>query len=651
MSQHPIELLQLSSQKTQQFIGKGITSVEELAQFFPRRYIDFRTITKAQDALVGQYCAMQGEIIDIRQGDKTYTLTLQEPDPLPSGYRPTFSVVWFSVPYYSFKFEVGKSFVFCGKVSVFRSVIQINPVIAFSEDPSEVCRITPIYSKIKGMSTDYMLDKIKMAIDFMKTSEPVGEKDLFADSLHIMRRMDAIEELHHPASEKSYRDAAYRVAFDEIYDFYEELKRKDLYLVGTEAASISKDKMTRAAASSLPFALTPDQTAAMETIIREAKEGRRIRSLISGDVGCGKTVIAILSSILMWENRLQTIVMAPTLVLARQHFQEFQRIAVPLDVNIALLTTETKKKERQIIVSEFTEGKIDILIGTHAVLNDEIVPHKLGMTIIDEEHKFGVRQKERMEEFDRAGVHHLSMTATPIPRSIAMSVYGRDLAVIPIRTMPSGRKPVITSHCASTKDAFETIYRQIEAGKQAYIVCPFIEDSENEKFKNVISAAAAKKAAEKYFAGKPRRVRVGLISGDMKQQDIMETIDRFRAGRLDVLVSTTIVEVGVNVPNATIIAIMSAERFGLAALHQLRGRVGRGDDQSYCLLCSPVRTQRLDVLCGTTDGFAIAEQDLALRGPGDLNGEAQSGASKVIETILRFPKLAEAIRKRVFKLQ
>ena len=389
----------------------------------------------------------------------------------------------------------------------------------------------------------------------------------------------------------------------------------------------------------------------METIIREAKEGRRIRSLISGDVGCGKTVIAILSSILMWENRLQTIVMAPTLVLARQHFQEFQRIAVPLDVNIALLTTETKKKERQIIVSEFTEGKIDILIGTHAVLNDEIVPHKLGMTIIDEEHKFGVRQKERMEEFDRAGVHHLSMTATPIPRSIAMSVYGRDLAVIPIRTMPNGRKPVITSHCASTKDAFETIYRQIEAGKQAYIVCPFIEDSENEKFKNVISAAAAKKAAEKYFAGKPRRVRVGLISGDMKQQDIMETIDRFRAGRLDVLVSTTIVEVGVNVPNATIIAIMSAERFGLAALHQLRGRVGRGDDQSYCLLCSPVRTQRLDVLCGTTDGFAIAEQDLALRGPGDLNGEAQSGASKVIETILRFPKLAEAIRKRVFKLQ
>lgn len=285
------------------------------------------------------------------------------------------------------------------------------------------------------------------------------------------------------------------------------------------------------------------------------------------------------------------------------------------------------------------------MIGTHSVLSPDIEPHNLGMTIIDEEHKFGVKQKAILTEFDKAGVHHLSMTATPIPRSIAMTLYGRSMAVLPIRTMPKGRKPIITEQCAKYETAFQKISEEIKNGHQAYIICPFIEDSESDKFQNVVSVAAAQKMAEDYFGNS---AKIGIISGNMKQEEIINTVSAFQAKQFDILISTTIVEVGVNVPNATVIAIMSAERFGLAGLHQLRGRVGRGSDQSYCLLCSAAESQRLDIMCSTCDGFEIAEKDLLLRGPGDLNGEDQSGASKVIEVIIKHPKLTEVIREKIF---
>ena len=271
------------------------------------------------------------------------------------------------------------------------------------------------------------------------------------------------------------------------------------------------------------------------------------------------------------------------------------------------------------------------------------------MTIIDEEHKFGVEQKARMEEYDRVGAHHLSMTATPIPRSVAMTIYGRDLAVLPIETMPNGRKPIVTLQCPNMSDAFDKVAEEIRNGHQAYIICPFIEQSSDDKFKDVVSIEQAEELLLDYERAHPGFYpRTLTISGDMKQADILARVASFANGDADILISTTIVEVGVNVPNATAICIMSANRFGLAALHQLRGRVGRGKDQSYCLLCSNKKDEKLDALCSTTNGFIIAEKDLKLRGPGDLTGSDQTGNSEIINLIISRPAMTKKVKAFFF---
>lgn len=646
---HPIELLQLKKSKEAQFIGKGLTSVEDIAYFFPRKYIDFRRVTRAKDVVSGGMCAMAGTVVSIGGSEKRFVAEVREDTAMEYGYFPKFSVVWFGTNHYIKQLEIGKQYVFCGRVTEYHGALQIVSPLAFGSNPEKVSRIFPVYSKIKGMSTEYMLEQIKVAISYLRVNERVGEKELLAGRLKLMGLFDAIAEMHQPTGEDSFKMAQARMAFEAIYDFYADLKRKDLYLIGTSVQSIQKTEAVRSAMATLPFQLTEDQSKAVEAIIAEASAGRRLHTLISGDVGCGKTIVSILSVIFMWENGYQTMLMVPTLVLAQQHYAEYQSYAQKLGFKVGLLTAETKSAERRQLLSGFADGTLDVLIGTQAVLSSEVEPKNLALTIIDEEHKFGVQQKTRMEDFDKAGVHHISMTATPIPRSIAMAVYGRDLAVLPIGTMPQGRMAVKTSQCFQQEDAFEQVYNEVIAGRQAYIVCPFIEDSELDQFKNVVSVATAKTVAEAYYTKKPQSVRIGVISGDMKQSEILTTVSRFAAHELDVLVSTTIIEVGVNVPNASIIVIMSAERFGLAALHQLRGRVGRSSDQGYCLLCSDVRAERLDVLCREANGFLIAEQDMKLRGPGDLTGDAQTGDSQVIELIIKRPRMAQVVRDNFFQ--
>jgi len=646
---HSIEQLNLPKRKKSQFENKGLTTVEDIAHFFPRRYIDFRKITKVKDVIVGEYCALEGVVKEKWEGrGRSYTAKIEERGELRPGYQATFFVSWYGTSYHIDRLAVGETYIFCGKTSMFRGSIYVSVPLAYGCSKNEVCTIMPIYSKIQGMSSEYMSRQINTAIDFLRLNDKSGPKDLFAASLGLMPKYEAIQEMHQPTTTERYKQAAQRMDYEDIYDFYEDLSRKDLYLIGTQIEKASHDKLTREAITSLPFSLTEDQRTVTETILREAKAGRRIHSMISGDVGCGKTLVAILSCIFMAENNCQSIVMAPTLVLARQHYQSFTDICGKLNITTGLLTTETKKKDRQALLKAFEDGGLDILIGTHSVLSDDVVPNCLGLTVIDEEHKFGVAQKAKLEDFDKAGVHHLSMTATPIPRSIASAVYGNDLTVLPIRSMPTGRKPIITKQCFNMESAFEKMYEEIQKGHQCYVVCPFIEDSESSKFQNVISITAVSDAMSRCFADEPGAVKTGIISGNMKQRAILEIVSEFESGNLDVLLSTTIVEVGVNVPNATVIAIMSAERFGLAGLHQLRGRVGRGNAQSYCLLCSAERTKRLDILCETTDGFAIAEEDFRMRGPGDLTGVAQSGESDIIKKITQRPNLSRAVRQRFF---
>lgn len=642
-------MLNLTAQKQAQFEKKGLTTIEDIACFFPRRYIDFRSITKAKDVTVGEYCALKGVVKETREGgNRSYIAKIEEEEELRPGYKAIFFVSWYGTSFYINQLEIGKSYVFCGKTSMFRGNIYLSVPIAFGQDIGQICKIMPIYSKIQGMSSDYMNRQINAAIDFLRLNDKSGPKDLFASSLKLMPKYEAIREMHQPTTAMRYKQAAQRMAYEDIYDFYDDLSRKAMYFIGSEVKKATCDNMTRAAIDSLPFSLTTDQKVVIETILREAKAGRRIHSLISGDVGCGKTLIAILACVFMAENDCQSIVMAPTLVLARQHYQSFTDVCKKLKITTGLLTTETKKKDRGKLLKAFENGELNILIGTHSVLSDDVVPNCLGLTVIDEEHKFGVAQKAKLEDYDKAGAHHLSMTATPIPRSIASAVYGNGIDVLTIRSMPAGRKPVITRQCFNMDDAFEKMYREIQKGHQCYVVCPFIEDSESSKFQGVVSVAAASAAMSSYFSKQPNRVKTGIISGNMKQNVILETVSQFEEGKLDVLISTTIVEVGVNVPNATVIAIMSAERFGLAGLHQLRGRVGRGNAQSYCLLCSAEKTERLDILCEKSDGFAIAEEDFRMRGPGDLTGVAQSGESTIIRKIIQRPNLSQVVRHKFF---
>ncbi|WP_289026343.1 helicase-related protein, partial [uncultured Flavonifractor sp.] len=311
----------------------------------------------------------------------------------------------------------------------------------------------------------------------------------------------------------------------------------------------------------------------------------------------------------------------------------------------ALLTSETKAKERRAILGGLADGSISILIGTHSVLSPSLVFQDLALTIVDEEHRFGAEQKELLASFDKAGTHHLSMTATPIPRSYASSVYGGCLDIITIQTMPKGRKPVITSVEHDRQAVYQKLLVQARAGHQAYVVCPFIEESESEKFKDVLSVKTVVEELQKFLKANAPEYQAVSISGDMKQKEVLAEIDRFARNEVQFLVSTTIVEVGVNVPNATGIAIMNAERFGLAALHQLRGRVGRKGDQGYCYLVSEVSNEKLAAMTMYSSGFKIAEVDLQLRGPGDILGIEQTGDSKVVSLILKYPKLAGAVRR------
>ena len=632
---HSIELLGLTKSKEKQFIAKGLTSVEDVAYFFPRKYIDFRTITRLKDVEVGKNYAIQGTVIDIRSHGLMFIAIVQEDKEQIKGYYPRFSVVWFGTDYHIKKLEIGKQYVFCGRVSEFAGGLQISSPIAFGKQ-NDVCTIMPIYSKIQGMS-------------FLKASEKPSEKDLLAKSLSLMDKFAAIAEMHQPTDGVTFRQAQQRMAYESIYDFYAELKKQEVYSQSTTSKAFSEQVITRQVIKDLPFELTGDQKTAIETIISITAQGRRVNAMVSGDVGCGKTIIAILSAIFAWENGYQTIIMAPTLVLAQQHYKEMKTFVENLGIRIGLLTTATKNRERTKLLRDFADGTLSILIGTHSVLSEEIKPYQLGFTIIDEEHKFGVKQKECLEKFSQSGVSHISMTATPIPRSIARVVYGSGVEVLPIKTLPNGRLPVHTKQCFNQTEVFEKIYEEVQDGRQAFIICPFIHESDSDKFKDVVSVETMQVTAKQYFANKPNKVRIGVINGNMKQEDIADTMNKFADHEFDVLLSTTIVEVGVNVPNATVIAIMSAERFGLAALHQLRGRVGRSSLQSYCLLCSAVKSERLDIMCSTNDGFKIAEQDMQLRGSGDILGNAQSGISDVIQTIMQRPNLTAAIRQNIFQ--
>lgn len=641
-----ISNLNLPNSKLAQFEKKGIITTGELLEFFPRKYIDMRAGNCLKDVEEGFYVVIDGNVSKVDftgQYPKVY---------LVDDNLDTLIITWFGTDYHAKQFVEDMRYRVYGKLSYKYGGYQMtNPQLYFKVGDKSKEIVYPVYSKIQGMSEDYLKKCITNALVLEEKHYIPTMKDLVAKQLGIVSRFKAIRGIHFPIDENDYKMSKKRIDYDCLYDFYENIKHSQIPIDLKPSISITSCVKTRSFIKSLPFALTLDQLAAVNYVIKTAIDKKeRINTLITGDVGCGKTIVALLSSMLMWENGYQSIIMAPTLVLAKQHYEEMSSHFVGNDIpKFALLTSETKKRERSKILKGISDGSIDILIGTSSVLSNELEFRNLALTIVDEEHKFGSEQKELLAEKNKSGVHFISMTATPIPRSLAQTMYGEGFSIQRIATMPKGRKPVKTFQGTNKEDMYKKIAEQVLMGYQAYVICPFIKDSDSERFQDVDSVESVTTDLGIYLRKKYPMIKLDSIDGKMKQKSILDKISEFASHKFDILVSTTIVEVGVNVPNSTAILIMSAERFGLAALHQLRGRVGRNSIQSYCYLYTKEYSQKLNILCSTNSGFVIAEEDMRLRGPGNLIGEEQTGYSHIVETIIKRPKLAKVVRNIILK--
>lgn len=626
--------------KIKQFNSKKIYSVEDLLRFLPRKYYDFRNPKRIVDLEVNEIEAVIATITEIKKYPKMLRITLKD------DYGATMYAVFFQYSYVERLLDVGSKYIFYGKITIpdgfFRKQV-INP--KFSKDISKYKKIIPIYSAIKGMSDDYLLNKIESGLAATSKSEYL-DSDIVKE-FNLVRSFEADRILHQPKTMEELEKAKERLVFDELFKF--SLITDYEYLSADKSCKykIDKSELFEKFLKTLTFDLTQGENSQEETIrniLSKMKKGERTNSLVQGDVGCGKTIVATILMLIMSENGYQSALMAPTTVLAQQHYNDISKQLAPFGIKCAFLGGKMKAKEKREALASIKTGEAKIIIGTHAVISKDVEFDKLALTIVDEEHRFGVVQRRLLEKKTAEGIHSIIMSATPIPRSLAITIYGSIMDVYTIKKMPKGRKPVITNIEKDTIKSYEFMLEEIKKGRQCYVVCPLIEESDSERMTDVQSTEEEVREIMDYFKKEPS-VRICQINGKMKQEEINNALLDFAAHEYDIIVSTTIIEVGVNVPNSTVILIKNSERFGLAQLHQLRGRVGRGEHQSYCILqTNKEEVERLIVMTETTDGFKIAEKDLLLRGMGDFIGTKQTGENKAVMLMLAQPDLYNKIK-------
>ena len=547
----------------------------------------------------------------------------------------TIEMVWFKgVQWIQKSLTIGVKYVAFGKTSLFNGKFNIaHPEIEIqTEKNTKGGYLQPVYHtsekmKKKGLDSKFIskIMKVLLVEAVHQIRETLPENLL--TQFNLIDKKSAIVSMHFPRSSQHLMLAQNRMKFEEL--FFVQLRLIQLKIARTEkfkGAMINKsDLLNKFYEDHMPFELTGAQKRVVKEIYADFRSGQQMNRLVQGDVGSGKTMVAFLSMLIAIGSGYQCAFMAPTEILAEQHFKGLQEQAKPLGIHIARLTGSTPKSERKLIHEGLMSGVITILVGTHALLEDKVKFKNLGLAVIDEQHRFGVAQRAKLWTKTREVYPHvLVMTATPIPRTLAMTLYG-DLDISVIDELPAGRKPIMTKHFFDSKrlEMFGFVEKEIEKGRQAYIVYPLIEESATLDYKDLMDG----------YEGITRRFpnfRISIVHGRMKAEDKEWEMQHFVKGETRIMVATTVIEVGVNVPNATVMVIENAERFGLSQLHQLRGRVGRGADQSYCVLMSGVKLstegkKRLRTMVDTTDGFKIAEVDLELRGPGDLMGTRQSG--------------------------
>lgn len=537
--------------------------------------------------------------------------------------------IFFNMPYVAKNLPFGKRFIFRGLLNCKNGEYFLEqPKFYEITEYENLCgRLLPIYKSTKGLSQNLIQSSVKISLtdEFFKIEEYINENDLC--SCDILDIKTALKNIHFPENEKMLLKSIERLKFDEFFLFsISVFLRKNNYNSIKTIYSYEKSEKIDEIIKNLSYKLTDSQEKVLAEINEDLKSDFPMNRLIQGDVGSGKTIVALLSILNTVLNGYQAALMAPTTVLALQEYQELLKILEKnnLKINVALLTSKMRAKEKKEVLEKLENGEISIVCGTHTIIQEKVKFKNLGLVITDEQHRFGVNQRKKLQEKSVDYPNVLVMSATPIPRTLAWILYG-DLSISKIDALPIGRKKIKNALIdeKSREKSFDFIYERIRAGEQAYIICPAIEDDKDLKCESIESYEV--KLLE-YFKGK---INIGILHGQMKEDEKIRIMNDFKDKKIDLLLSTTVIEVGINVENATVIMIENAEKFGLSTLHQLRGRVGRGDKQSYCIFSSSTKSEktkeRLSLMTSSNDGFVIAEKDLKLRGPGDFFGTKQSG--------------------------
>ena len=612
----------------------GIQTWRDLLEHFPYKYVDRSRIYRISEISGDMpFVQIRGRML----GYDEYAMGARKKRIVGhfSDGHGVVDLVWFQGAQYIYKnYPIGKELIVFGRPTVYGGRYQFaHPDI---DDASQLqlsdMGMQPYYMttermKKAGINSRAMEKMTKTLVTKLPETLPETLPPYITGPLHLISRLEALRQIHYPHNAREMQQARYRLKFEEL--FYVQLnilryasdhRRKYRGYIFSRAGAQLNDFYR----NHLPFDLTNAQKRVVREIRNDMASGRQMNRLLQGDVGSGKTLVALMAMLIAIGNGYQACIMAPTEILAEQHLATIRQMLGDMDIHVELLTGVVKGRRRADILDRLSKGEIDILVGTHAVIEDAVVFARLGLAVVDEQHRFGVAQRARLWAKSEMPPHILVMTATPIPRTLAMTLYG-DLDVSVIDELPPGRKPIQTLHKYDTQTTslYQGIRQQIDSGRQVYIVYPLIEESEKSDLKNLEDGFEAMREIFPQY-------RLSKVHGRMKPKDKDAEMQRFASGETQILVATTVIEVGVNVPNASVMVILDAQRFGLSQLHQLRGRVGRGAEQSYCILVTTFKLseetrKRIDIMCETNDGFRIAEADLKLRGPGDLEGTQQSG--------------------------
>lgn len=622
----PIQYLKGVGESRARLLHKlNIYNIYDMVYHFPRDYEDRSSKKKIYQLQDGESCTFEGIVFSkvqemrIRKGLIIYKVVIKDD-------TGSITATWFNQKYIKNTITVGKQYLFYGKVNQKYGKLEVlDPIFedADTQVKRHTCQIIPIYPSTSSLSQKVIQSIVRNALDEIDAKLEEILPLYIRERFNLAEINYAIQSIHFPKTVESFEFARKRLVFEELLVLQLGLlKIKKSFHSEDKGICFKKMPQLKELIDSLPFKLTNAQEKVLDEILNDMKGPKPMSRLVQGDVGSGKTIVAVLALFNAVLNGYQGALMAPTEILAEQHYISLKSLLETFNIKTGLLVGSLSSKQKEVMLDDIKNGRIDIVIGTHAVIEDKVAFDKLGVVITDEQHRFGVRQRSALSQ-KGFNPDVVVMTATPIPRTLALILYG-DLDISIINELPPGRKKIETYAVNnSMRDRINTfIKKEIDSGRQAYIVCPLIEDSE------VISAKSVTEHYE-YLQNDFKDYKIGYLHGKMKPKEKEEIMKDFRDKKVDILVSTTVIEVGVNVPNASIMVIENSERFGLAQLHQLRGRVGRGEHQSYCILFfesgSKVTRERMKVMTKTNDGFIIAEKDLEIRGPGEFFGTRQHG--------------------------